>query len=140
FDAGARYAGTGHACTWADGTTRPAGPQALELTLRNGRLTIANSTLELSGAARVEAGQLTCAELSSAASVDVGGITFATGARYTAAGATCQWLDGSSTTSALARMDLTLHDGSLALGGVDLRLSGSGTLLGGKLACVELAS
>ena len=50
-------------------------------------------------------------------SVPIGGIAFATGAHYVAAGATCAWRDGTSTTSAAARMDLTL-DRSLALGGV----------------------
>ncbi len=139
FATGARYAGTGAACNWADGTTRPAGPQSLQLTLKQGLLTVAGNTLELAGAATVEAGKLTCAELTSAGSVPIGGIAFATGAHYVAAGATCAWRDGTSTTSAAARMDLTL-DGSLALGGVAIQLSGSGTLVGGKLACVELAS
>ncbi len=140
FAAGARYSGAGHACTWADGTTRPAGAQAMQLTLKQGVVTVAGNSLELAGAAHVEGGKLTCAELDSSASIDVGGVSFATGARYVAAGATCTWRDGTSTTSAAARFDLSLKDGRLALDGVAITLAGSGTLVGGKLACADLRS
>ncbi|MBT9561002.1 MAG: hypothetical protein IV100_33570, partial [Myxococcales bacterium] len=135
FDAGARYAGTGHACTWSDGSVRPAGPQALDLHLANGTVTVGENTLTLSGSASLEAGQLTCAELTSTGAVPLGGIMFAAGARYAAAGSECGWSDGQS-----ARFELSLEEGTLRVGNVDVTLAGRGTLAGKALACAELSS
>ncbi len=140
FDAGAHYAGAGHSCTWADGTTRSGGPRALMLALRNGTLSVGTNTLSLAGTANLEAGRLTCAELESSGTVDLAGVTFAAGARYLATNSTCTWRDGTTASASAPRLDLALHDGQLSLGVATVTLSGSATLLANTLACAELAS
>ncbi|MCB9736198.1 MAG: hypothetical protein H6745_26730 [Deltaproteobacteria bacterium] len=137
FDVAGRFAAAGHACPWTGG---PAARSTFELLLERGALTVGAASLELSGAGAVAGGRLTCAELDAAggATADVGGVAFDLGGRWVAAGETCAWADGSTTTSAASALLLALRRGSLSVGGQTLTLSGAATLEGGAVACATL--
>ncbi|MFO0745302.1 MAG: hypothetical protein U1F43_06430 [Myxococcota bacterium] len=139
FDIGARYAKGGASCVWADGTRTDPSANTFTFALNHGALAVGPVTLELSGAATVVAGSLTCAELDAAggATVDVAGVTFDGGARYLGAGRTCAWRDGTTTSASVATLQLTLRDGLVTVGADHVSLSGTGEIAGGALTCAS---
>ncbi len=101
FDLGIRYAAANTTCAWKDGTTTRTSESQFVASLANGRLTVGPFDVLLAGNATLEGGTLACAVLDAGggAALPVGGVDFALGARYAAAGRTCPWTVGVAASS-----------------------------------------
>src|SRR5690606_25658152 len=125
------YAAAGASCEGAPAVSEDT--FALELALSVG-------PFAMSGFGRIAGGALACAELNaSGGGSELAGVSFDVGGRFTAAGRTCTWLDGSETSAAEDYVFMaTLKNGTLAVGGQTLSLAGEGEIVGGAITCASL--